>query len=162
MLQELNFRKQLPVYVQYAHVNTTKDTKFVYELLDSGLSHEDAKIEFVPADSTSMDEQNVQVYRIIKMIQMFKKKNPSLFVGSRSSNKSHLQQQNVLNTTQTCIYQEQKCPQHHATLYQPRTEMSSTPRNLVSTKNIIVTLCTQLDSRCFSVKHIISLTIWVT
>ena len=158
MLQELNFRKQLPVYVQYAHVNTTKDKKFVYELLDSGLSHEDAKIEFVPADSTSMDEQNVLVYRIIKRIQMFKKK-PSLFVGSRSSNKSHLQQQNVLNTTQTCIYQEQECPQHHATWYQPRTEMSSIPRNLVSTKNIIVTLCTQLDSRYFSVKHIISLTI---
>ena len=116
MLQELNFRKQLPVYVQYAHVNTTKDKKFVYELLDSGLSHEDAKIEFVPADSTSMDEQNVQVYRIIKRIQMFKK-NPSLFVGSRSSNKSHLQQQNVLNTTQTCIYQEHYCHTMYATRF---------------------------------------------
>jgi len=128
VLQELNFRKQLPVYVQYAHVNTTKDKKFVYELLDSGLSHEHAKIDFVPLDSTSMDEQNVQVCRIIKMIQMFKKKT-SLFVGSRISIKSHLQQRNVLNTTQTCINQEQKCHQHHATLYLPRTLLSHYVRN---------------------------------
>ena len=62
VLQMLNYRKQMPVYVQDGHINSTEEKKLITELIESGIENNGFNIGFVEGESRSTQEQNVQVY----------------------------------------------------------------------------------------------------
>ncbi|CAC5388020.1 PKD1L2 [Mytilus coruscus] len=61
VLQRLNYRKQMPVYVQNGHINSTEDKKLIAELIQNGFQNNEVDLNFVESDSQSPDEQAVQV-----------------------------------------------------------------------------------------------------
>ncbi|CAC5416734.1 PKD1L2 [Mytilus coruscus] len=61
VLQRLNFRKQMPVYVQNGHINSTEDKKLIVELIKNGFQNNEVDLNFVESDSQSPQEQAVQV-----------------------------------------------------------------------------------------------------
>ena len=62
VLQRLNYRKQMPVYVQNGHINSTEDKKLIAELIQNGFQNNEVDVNFVESDSKSADEQAVQVH----------------------------------------------------------------------------------------------------
>ncbi|CAG2234855.1 PKD1L2 [Mytilus edulis] len=61
ILQMLNYRKQMPVYTQSGHINSTEDKKLIGDLIQHGFHHNNVELDFVESTSTSTDEQNIQV-----------------------------------------------------------------------------------------------------
>ncbi|XP_071131885.1 uncharacterized protein [Mytilus edulis] len=61
VLQRLNYRKQMPVYVQNGHINSTEDKKLIAELIQNGFQNNNVDLNFVESDSQSPHEQAVQV-----------------------------------------------------------------------------------------------------
>ncbi|XP_052068761.1 uncharacterized protein LOC127708011 isoform X2 [Mytilus californianus] len=61
VLQMLNFRKQMPVYVQNGHINSTEDKKLIGELIQKGFQNNEVDLSFVESNSQSTQEQAIQV-----------------------------------------------------------------------------------------------------
>lgn len=61
ILQMLNYRKQMPVYTQSGHINSTEDKKLIGDLIQHGFHHNNVELDFVESTSKSTDEQNIQV-----------------------------------------------------------------------------------------------------
>ncbi|XP_076076045.1 uncharacterized protein LOC143046870 [Mytilus galloprovincialis] len=61
VLQRLNYRKQMPVYVQNGHINSTEDKKLIAELIQNGFQNNIVDLNFVESDSQSPHDQAVQV-----------------------------------------------------------------------------------------------------
>ncbi|XP_063447195.1 uncharacterized protein LOC134726710 [Mytilus trossulus] len=61
VLQMLNNRKQMPVYVQNGHINSTEDKKLIGELIKKGFQINEVDLSFVESNSQSTQEQAIQV-----------------------------------------------------------------------------------------------------
>ncbi|CAC5383759.1 PKD1L2 [Mytilus coruscus] len=61
VLQMLNYRKQMPVYVQNGHINSTEDKKLIGELIQKGFQINEVDLSFVESNSQSTKEQAIQV-----------------------------------------------------------------------------------------------------
>ncbi|XP_076075491.1 location of vulva defective 1-like isoform X2 [Mytilus galloprovincialis] len=61
VLQMLNYRKQMPVYVQNGHINSTEDKKLIGELIQKGFQINEVNLSFVESNSQSTQEQAIQV-----------------------------------------------------------------------------------------------------
>ncbi|XP_076075594.1 uncharacterized protein LOC143046351 [Mytilus galloprovincialis] len=61
VLQMLNYRKQMPVYVQNGHINSTEDKKLIGELIQKGFQINEVDLSFAESTSQSTQEQAIQV-----------------------------------------------------------------------------------------------------
>ena len=61
VLEALNYRKQLPVYVKKKGISTSMDKRTIPDLLNSGLSQDSVDIQFTTSSVNTADEQNLQV-----------------------------------------------------------------------------------------------------
>ncbi|CAC5383753.1 PKD1L2 [Mytilus coruscus] len=61
VLQRLNYPKQMPVFVQNGHINSTEDKKLIAELIQNGFQNNEVDLNFVESDSQSPHEQAVKV-----------------------------------------------------------------------------------------------------
>ena len=62
----LNYRKQMPVYVQNGHINSTEDKKLIGELIQKGFQINEVDLSFAESTSQSTQEQAIQVNTLIR------------------------------------------------------------------------------------------------